>query len=193
MKQRRNRTHTARRTAMCAVLAALAVVVLALGTLLQILDLTAAAVAALVVLLVFLCYGSRYAWLTYAVIGVLGVLLMPQSMASWTFVALLGYYPIIKQKFDRLPRVLAWVIKLLLCTAILGVCFLVIHFLMLGGGDIKTSFVTFFGGGDGKTLMAWAVVGLSIFTFVLFDLLIDRALVIYYIKWQRRVEEWMKP
>jgi hypothetical protein len=37
------------------------------------------------------------------------------------------------------------------------------------------------------------VVGLSVFTFILFDLLIDRILILYYLRWQKRVERWMKP
>ena len=41
--------------------------------------------------------------------------------------------------------------------------------------------------------MAWAVVGLSVFTYVIFDILIDRLLILYYIKWQKRIERWMKP
>jgi hypothetical protein len=41
--------------------------------------------------------------------------------------------------------------------------------------------------------MAAAVIILSMFTYILFDLLIDRLLILYYIKWQKRVEKWMKP
>ena len=64
---------------MCAVLCALAVVMLGLGAILEVIDITAAAVAALVLLPILLCYGARYAWLSYAVTGVLGVLLMPRA------------------------------------------------------------------------------------------------------------------
>jgi hypothetical protein len=41
--------------------------------------------------------------------------------------------------------------------------------------------------------VAWAVIVLSLFTYILFDLLIDRLLVLYYLRWQKRVERWMKP
>ena len=89
---------------MCAVLCAVAVVILGLGTLIEIFDLTAAALSSLILLPILLCYGSGYAWLSYAVTAVLGVILMPQSFAAWTFAGLIGYYPIIKQRLDRLPR-----------------------------------------------------------------------------------------
>ena len=64
------------------------------------------------------------------------------------------------------------------------------------GGHIPSftdAFFAGFGEADEPPVMAWAVVGLSVFTFVLFDLLIDRLLVIYYIRWKKRVDKWMKP
>lgn len=195
MSHQRNRTsHTTRRTAMCAVLAALAVVVLGIGTLIEIMDLSAAIAASAVVLLVFLCYGTRYALLTYAVISVLGILLMPQSLAVWTFAGLLGYYPIIKEKLDRLPCVLAWIVKFLLFAAVLGLCFLLFHFLILGGaGSLSASFVALFGGTDGTAVIAWIVLALTLVVYVLFDHCINRLRTAYRVKWHRRVEKWMKP
>ena len=192
--RRTRRSHTTRRIAMCAVLCALAVVMLGLGAVIEVIDITAAAVASLVLLPILLCYGARYAWLSYAVTGVLGVLLMPQSLGAWMFAGLTGFYPIIKQKLDRLPRLLGWAVKLLLLTAVLLLYLAVFYFIMLGGeGSILDAFLKGFGEEEGTPLMAWAVVVLSLFTYILFDLLIDRLLILYYLRWQKRVERWMKP
>jgi hypothetical protein len=191
---RTRRSRTTRYMATCAVLCAVAVVMLGLGAVIEVLDLTAAAAAALVLLPVLLCYGTKYALLSYAVTAVLGVLLMPQSLAAWMFAGLTGFYPVIKQRLDRLPRLVGWLIKLLLLTAVLLLYLAVFYFILLGGeGSFLDAFLTGFGEEDGTPLMAWAVIALSVFTFVLFDLLIDRLLVLYYIKWQKRVERWMKP
>ena len=179
---------------MCAVLCAVAVVILGLGTLIEIFDLTAAALSSLILLPILLCYGSGYAWLSYAVTAVLGVILMPQSFAAWTFAGLIGYYPIIKQRLDRLPRLPGWVIKILLLVAVLCLYVVLVYVLILGGqGGILDSFMAAFGDADGKPIMAWLVVGLSVFTFIVFDLLIDRLLILYRLKWQKRIEKWMKP
>lgn len=192
--RRTRRSHTTRRIAMCAVLCALAVVMLGLGAVIEVIDITAAAVASLVLLPILLCYGTRYAWLSYAVTGVLGVLLMPQSLGAWMFAGLTGFYPIIKQKLDRLPRLLGWAVKLLLLTAVLLLYLAIFYFIMLGGeGSILDAFLKGFGEEEGTPLMAWAVVVLSLFTYILFDLLIDRLLILYYLRWQKRVERWMKP
>ena len=192
--RRTRRSGSTRRIAMCAVLCALAVVMLGLGAIIEVIDITAAAVAALVLLPILLCYGARYAWLSYAVTGVLGVLLMPQSLGAWMFAGLTGFYPIVKQRLDRLPRVLSWVVKLLLLAAVLFLYLGIFYFILLGGeGSLFDAFLKGFGEEDGTPLMAWAVIILSLFTYILFDLLIDRLLILYYLRWQKRVERWMKP
>lgn len=179
---------------MCAVLCALAVVMLGLGAIIEVIDITAAAVASLVLLPILLCYGTKYAWLSYAVTGVLGVLLMPQSLGAWMFAGLTGFYPIVKQRLDRLPRVLSWAVKLLLLAAVLLLYLGIFYFILLGGeGSLFDAFLKGFGEEEGTPLMAWAVIILSLFTYILFDLLIDRILVLYYLRWQKRVERWMRP
>ena len=192
--RRTRRSGSTRRIAMCAVLCALAVVMLGLGAIIEVIDITAAAMASLVLLPILLCYGTKYAWLSYAVTGVLGVLLMPQSLGAWMFAGLTGFYPIVKQRLDRLPRVLGWAVKLLLLAAVLLLYLGIFYFIMLGGeGSLFDAFLKGFGEEDGTPLMAWAVIILSLFTYILFDLLIDRLLILYYLRWQKRVERWMKP
>ena len=183
-----------RRMVTCAILCALSTVMLGIGTVLEIIDLTAAAMAAVVILLIYLCYGARYALLSYAVTGVLGAVLLPQSLAVWSYVGLMGYYPVIKSRLDRLPRVLGWIIKILLFAVVMGLCLVVFHFLVFGGeGSLADSFLRLFDEEEGKTLMAWGVLGLSFFTYVIFDLLLDRLHIVYELRFRRRVEKWMKP
>lgn len=192
--RRTRRSGSTRRIAMCAVLCALAVVMLGLGAIIEVIDITAAAVASLVLLPILLCYGTKYAWLSYAVTGVLGVLLMPQSLGAWMFAGLTGFYPIVKQRLDRLPRVLSWAVKLLLLAAVLLLYLGIFYFILLGGeGSLFDAFLKGFGEEEGTPLVAWAMIILSLFTYILFDLLIDRLLVLYYLRWQKRVERWMRP
>ena len=175
-----------------ALLCALAVVSLAMGALIELFDLTAAAVAAIVLLPILLCYGMRYALLSYAVTAVLGVILMPHSLGSWMFAALTGYYPLIKRQLDRLPRILAWMAKLAIVTAVLFAYLGLFYFIVMGGdGSFLDALVMGLGEGEGSTIMAWASVGLMVFTYILFDILIDRLLILYYLRWQKRVEKWM--
>ncbi len=193
MSQRNSFAHRSRRLAICAMLSALGVVFIALGGLIEIMDLTAAAAASLVLLPILLTYGPRYAVMSYAVTGILGAILMPQSMASWVFLGLVGYYPIIKRGLDRLPKVLGYLIKLLLIAAVMILYLVLFYFVfMQGSGSFVDAFNRGFGEPDGAAWLPWALIILSVFTFLIFDLLIDRLLIIYRIKWQRRVEKWMK-
>ena len=176
----------------CALLCALAVVTLGMGALVELFDLTAAAVAAVVLLPILLCYGVRYAVLSYAVTAVLGVILMPQSLGSWMFLALTGYYPLIKKRLDRLPRILAWAAKLSVVGVVLFAYLGLFYLLVMGGnGSFVDTLILGIGEGEGGAIVAWAAVGLMVFTYVLFDILIDRLLVLYYLRWQKRVEKWM--
>ncbi len=183
-----------RRMVMCAILAALSVVALALGTILQIADLTAAAMAGMVILLITLSYGQRYAILTFAVTTVLSVLLMPQSLATWSYVLLMGYYPVIHTHLARLHRVLGWLVKLLLVVVLAIGCLFVFHFLLYGGeGTLYTTFVTMFGlGGTGPLLMIGSV-ALELLVFILYDILLARVIRLYPFRLRRMVEKWMKP
>ncbi len=193
----RGRRRATRRMVTCALLCALAVVCLGMGALLEVFDLTAAAAAALVLLPILLCYGGKYALLSYAVTAVLGCVLMPQSLGAWMFAGVTGYYPLIKQKLDRLPRILGWIIKLAILTAVMVGYLALFYFIALGGeGSFTNAFFAGFGepsesGSGSGAVTAWLVVILSVLTYVLFDLLIDRLLVLYYIRWQKRVEKWM--
>ncbi len=182
-----------RRMVTCAILCALSVVILSIGALLQIIDLTSAAMAAVVILLIYLSYGGRYALLSYAVTSVLGVILMPQSLAVWGYVGLMGYYPVVKNRFDRLPRFVGWLVKICLFALIMGACLIIFHFLVMGGeGDMMASVMQLLGEGNGRSYMVWAVLGISLVTFVIFDLLLDRLTFLYHIRFRRRVEKWMK-
>lgn len=190
--RRSTRTAT-RRLTVCALLSALAAVALALGGLIEVVDITCSVLAAVVLLPVLLSYGPRYALLSYAVTSVLGVILMPHSLAAWMFVGLTGYYPTVKRYVDRLPLVLRWVVKLLLVALVLAACLLLFYLIMLGGtGSLTEAFLGAFGDGEGSILLAWVFVALAVATFVLFDILLDRLAFVYRVRWAKRVEKWMK-
>jgi hypothetical protein len=179
--------------AVSAIFCAMGVVVLGLGALVEVIDMTAAAMAALLCLPILYRYGSRYALLCWGVTAVLGVILMPQNLASWLYLCLLGYYPVLKRQVDRLPRLLAFLSKLLLVLAALGLYLWLFWLIMMNGeGTLAETFVTGFGEGEGSTLMAWILVGLCVMTFFIFDLLIDKLTVLYRLRWRKRVEKWLK-
>ena len=62
--------------------------------------------------------GITMAWTAYAAVSLLGLLFVPDKEIALIFTVLLGYYPLVKPRFDRIrPRALQLVCKLLLCNA----------------------------------------------------------------------------
>ncbi len=191
---RRGRSAAVRRLAVSAVLSALAVVFLGVGALLEVLDLTAALAASVVILLLREVYGVREALLSYAVTALLGVLLLPYSSAGWIFLALTGYYPILRPLLVRLPRIPAVMIRILLVAVFLAGFTVVVHILFLGGeGNLLTALGFLFGDTTGRPLVLLGCVGVAYLCFFMYDFMLGRLLILYRFRWRRRVEKWMKP
>ena len=78
----------------------------------------APAVASFLIATVCMECGITMAWTAYAAVSLLGLLFVPDKEIALIFTVLLGYYPLVKPKFDRIrPRALQLVCKLLLCNA----------------------------------------------------------------------------
>ena len=93
------------------VLAALAIVIMTLGGLIPIATYVCPMLCSLMLLAVKLSCGDRIGWAWYGAVSVLSLLLSPDKEAAAVFVVL-GYYPIIQPKMEKLPLQFVW--KLLL-------------------------------------------------------------------------------
>lgn len=82
------------------VLAALAVVIMCMGTLIPVATYVCPMLCALLLHLILNICGQRIAWGWYGAVGILSLLMAPDKEAAAVFLAL-GYYPILKPKFDR--------------------------------------------------------------------------------------------
>lgn len=156
-----------------AVLSALGVVLLTLGSLVQVLDLTMAVLASFFVIFAVIEMGGKYPYLVYAVTALLAMLLCPQKTAALVYLCFAGYYPIIKAALERyLPRLWAWVIKILIFNAGLAVALLL---------AIKL-FATF------TVPATWYYFLLPLLTpvFVLYDIALSRVITAYLLKWRQR-------
>lgn len=182
-----------KRLALSAVLSALGVVLLGFGAIIEVMDITTSMLASLLLLPIILCYGNGYACMAYAVTGILSLILMPQGFSSWLYLGLMGYYPMIKSKLDRLPRFLGYALKAVLLLAVLGLYFVLFYFLMMHGvGSLTDAFTLAFGEEGDSHWIGWATVALAFISFFAYDVLIDKLLILYRYKWQDRVEKWMK-
>ena len=82
------------------VLAALAVVVMSMGTLIPVATYVCPMICCLILQVILKICGKKIAWGWYGAVSLLSLLMAPDKEAAAVFLAL-GYYPILKPKFDR--------------------------------------------------------------------------------------------
>lgn len=99
--------------ALCGVLCALAVAIMAMGTILPVATYCAPVLASMTLLPVLVLCGEKLSWTMFFASAMLSLLLAPDKEAAAIFLAL-GYYPIVKPKLDRKPKIRRWVGKFLL-------------------------------------------------------------------------------
>ena len=162
-----------KRLTLCAVLTARGVVVLSLGSLLEVLDLSAAALAGMLVVIVVIEVGGPWPWLVWAATGFIS-LLLPLKTAAVFYLIFAGYYPILKEKIEKLrSRLLRWAIKLFFMNAALTLVILV------------TSYVLTLP--DAALDWTWLLYLLGNIAFVLFDIAMTRLITLYLLRWRRKL------
>ena len=114
MKKKNN----TKRLTVCAMMAAVGVVILYLGSFVEVLDISVAVAASLIATVIVIEYGAPSAFSVYGVTAILSLLLVPQKFPAAAYAFFFGYYPIVKQKIERMQsRALQWVIKSLVFLA----------------------------------------------------------------------------
>lgn len=102
-----NRKSPASMVALGGMLAALAIVIMGLGGMIPIATYACPILATLLLAIVQKLCGSRIAWAWYGAVAILSVLISPDKEAAGVFV-FLGYYPILKKRFDRFRFKTLW-------------------------------------------------------------------------------------
>ena len=93
--------------AYCGMAAALSVALMLLGAVVPVLMFIAPAAASLLIATVCMECGMKMALTAYGAVSLLSLLFVPDKEVALVFVFLLGYYPLIKPKFERIrPKLL---------------------------------------------------------------------------------------
>ena len=128
--------------AYCGMAAALSVALMLLGAVVPVLMFIAPAVASLLIATVCVECGRTMALTAYGAVSLLSLLFVPDKEVALVFVFLLGYYPLVKPRFERIHLPLVRVLcKLLLCNgAVLAMYGLVL--LLVPAGSISQELKT---------------------------------------------------
>ena len=115
---------------------------------------------------------ASYAWSCFAAAAILGLLLCADKEAALVF-CFLGYYPLLKPKFDAITsRALRFLAKLGLCTVTMGLMYALIIFVFKLPAVVQE-----FSDSAPWLLIATAAMGLLLF--FVYDLAIDRFGIVY--------------
>jgi len=143
-----------------------------LGCFFQTIDMSICAIASLVIVIVTLEFGAKTAFMVYLATSALSLLLLPAKYIATLYAVFIGYYPLLKNLFERLPRALSWFLKILVTNVALAVMFL------LGAYVFKID--------DKMTLpIVILTVILANVCIVLFDILLDKLIILYHIKFRK--------
>ena len=158
--------------AFCGVFCALAVALLWMSGVLPLTTYGLPLLASMTLLPVRTECRPRYAWSCFAAAAILGLLLCADKEAALLF-CFLGYYPLLKPKFDAIAsRALRFLAKLGLCTVTMGLMYALIIFVFKLPAVVQE-----FSDSAPWLLIATAAMGLLLF--FVYDLAIDRFGIVY--------------
>ena len=123
--------YSTKKLTVCAMLAALGVVLLYAGSLIEVLDISMAVVASLLCVIAVIEYGGSAPWMIYGVTAILATLLLPNKTPGLFYTVFFGFYPILKEKFEKKPRVACWILKEITFNVCLVILALAMYFLFI--------------------------------------------------------------
>ena len=128
--------------------------------------------------------GRAAGWLCWAVIALLGLLLLPNKAVSLMFALFLGLYPVAKSRLEQLrQRGLEWVLKLLLFN---GAMLLTYFVLLRFTTAIDPQEFTIAG-----VYLPGVVLAFGNVVFCVYDVALTRLVGLYLRVWQPRVRRWL--
>ncbi len=159
----------------CAMLSALGVVLLFAGSLIEVMDISMAVIASLLCVFTVIEYGKAAPWLVFAVTGTLSLILLPVKTPAVMYVCFFGYYPILKEKLEKMRRGICWLLKELIFHAAMIIMIVGVRFLLLSDDFAMPSLV-----------MTIAFVLIAEVTFVLYDIALSRLITFYVVRLRKR-------
>ena len=107
----------AKTTAVSGMMGALSVVIMLLSSVLPILMYILPIATGMIVLFVSLLYNKKWGFGVYAVTSFLCLLLLTDKETALAYAMFFGYYPLVKDSFEKIPVVVAYPLKLILFNA----------------------------------------------------------------------------
>lgn len=172
----RKAKNTTKMLAICSMLAAIGVVLLYLGSFIEVMDMAMAAIASFAVIIAVVEYGKGAPWAIYGVTSILALILLPNKTPAAFYAIFFGFYPILKEKFEKHGKLARWVLK----EIVFNICFAL---MLLASVFLFTTGETEL---DSPLLIA-ATVLLGEVVFVVYDIALTRMISLYIFRLRDRL------
>lgn len=134
------------------------------------------ALAGALMIIIVVEIGIKWAFVTYATVGILSLFITPDKEAAVLFIMFLGYYPIIKALFEKIKsRIAEWLLKIVCFNISILVAYQII-IKVFGMVDVLEQF------GDYGKYGALILLFFANIVFVIYDIALSRA-ISAYINW----------
>lgn len=107
----------AKKTAVCGMASALSVVLMLFTAVLPFLMYVLPIVTGILILFIAELTDKKWALGVYLSTAILSMLLLTDKETALTYTLFFGYYPLIKESFEKLPKVASWILKFILFNA----------------------------------------------------------------------------
>jgi hypothetical protein len=164
-----------KRLTVSAMLAAIGVVMLLIGSFLESLDLTVAALASMLCIYAVIELGGAYPWMIWGVTSLLGLLLLPYPKTPALFYLLIGFYPILKEKLEKLKRLPCLLFKLVVIHAVLGIVLLALWIFP----ELRELL--------GNVWLLLGTYAITVVTFLIYDYALTKLITFYLIRLRSRL------
>ena len=160
---------------------ALGVVALYLGSFIEVLDISAAVLASVLCAVMVIEYGKGAPLSVFLVTALLSLLLLPNKFPALLYVVFFGYYPIIKEKIEKIrSRIAQWAVKLCIFAAATVLLFLLMNVFTV---DVDMSEC------PGGIIIKAAFALLIALTLVIYDLALTKIITFYIIRLRNRFKK----
>lgn len=169
----------------CGIITALSLVLMIIANFVPFLTYGIPAIAGALTVIIVLDIGKKYAWLVYACVSALSLILCSNELEHvFSYIMFFGFYPIIKAYIERInTKCLCYAVKIALFTVCFGLMYL---------------FVTFVLGIDSDSFGEFGRWGLLVFfasaevMFVAYDLALTSIIVMYINKYRKKLKRFFK-
>lgn len=168
------------KTALGGMLIAMSAAIMMMSSIIPFLTYSIPAITALFVMFMRIECDSKWAFAVYVGTSIVCAFVVPEKEAVAIYIALTGYYPLLKLALDKLNRVLSVIVKAVFFVAVIVSSYTV----MMRVFSISTELLE----ETGRFMIPLLVV-LGLVTFLLYDYAIGNLEIMYYRKWQKQVRK----